>query len=222
MTTLVRLAKRRSDLDVTAFQRSAELTCDWSGAIRFGLRRARQALTLPSGYRKGEPVFDVVDELEFDDELAATACLADETFARAWVDDRLHRSSIATLIVDEHVAKPGSFAPDSVKNYEIVTKRADLDRAEFDRYWREVHGPLAAGIPTIRRYVQAHLAPGFRDSGTAPFDGLAITWFDDIAGMRTGAATQAYERTREDERNFLAGDLPFIITTDRVTYESAP
>jgi uncharacterized protein (TIGR02118 family) len=218
MTTLVRLAKRHPDLDVTAFQASASLTCDWSSAVSFGLRSARQSLTLPSGYRRGEPVYDIVDELEFGDEAAASACLADETFSQVWADERLDADSIATLVCDEHVAKPGPIPSVAVKNYEIVTKRPDLDRAEFDRYWIEVHGPLASGIPTIRRYVQAHLAPGFRDSGAAPFDGLAITWFDDIDGMRVGAGTEVYQRTREDEENFLAGELPFIITTERVTY----
>jgi 5,10-methylenetetrahydromethanopterin reductase len=57
-----------------------------------------------------------------------------------------------------------------------------------------------------------------RDAGLAPFDGLAMTWFDDVAAMRAGAATEAYARTRADERNFLAGELPFVITTERLTF----
>jgi hypothetical protein len=148
------------------------------------------------------------------------------------------------------VAKPGQVPASFVKNYELVTKRPDMDRAEFDRYWAQVHGPLAATIPTIRRYVQAHLSPGTRpggmggaggdggrrgdggsqppmrgvsppcgkSAGTAPYDGLAITWFDDVAAMRAGAATEAYARTRADEANFLAGELPFVITTGRTTF----
>ena len=116
------------------------------------------------------------------------------------------------------MAKPGRVPASFVKNYELVTKRPDMDRAEFDRYWAQVHGPLAATIPTIRRYVQAHLSPSTREKGTAPFDGLAITWFDDVAAMRAGAATEAYAQTRADEANFLAGELPFVITTERTTF----
>ena len=89
------------------------------------------------------------------------------------------------------MAKPGPVPASFVKNYELVTKRADLDRAEFDRYWAQVHGPLAATIPTIRRYVQAHLSAGTR---------------------------QGEWGTRADEANFLAGELPFVITTERTTY----
>jgi uncharacterized protein (TIGR02118 family) len=218
MTTLVRLAKRHPGSGVDAFRRQADAASDWSSAVPYGLRSATQALTLPGAYRRGEPACDVIDELPFDDEASAVRCLADPAFAAAWASPLLDPASIACLVVEEHVAKPGPVGAQFVKNYELVTKRPDMDRAEFDRYWAQVHGPLAATIPTIRRYVQAHLSPSTRDSGTAPYDGLAITWFDDVAAMRAGAATEAYARTRADEANFLAGELPFVITTERATF----
>jgi uncharacterized protein (TIGR02118 family) len=220
MTTLVRLAKRRPGSSVDDFRRQAEAATDWSSAVPHGLRSATQALTLEGAYRHGEPACDMIDELTFDDEASAVRCLADPAFAAAWASPLLDQSSIARLVVEEHVAKPGPVGASFVKNYELVTKRPDLDRAEFDRYWAQVHGPLAATIPTIRRYVQAHLSPGTRPAG-APYDGLAITWFDDVAAMRAGAATEAYAKTRADEANFLAGELPFVITTERTTFPRA-
>ena len=221
MTTLVRLAKRAQGSGVEDFRRQAERASHWSSAVPHGLRRATQALTLAGAYRRGEPACDVIDELAFDDEASAARCLADPGFRRAWASPLLDPASVGWLVVEEHVAKPGPVPATYVKNYELVTKRPDLDRAEFDRYWAQVHGPLAAAIPAIRRYVQAHLSPGTRDAGTAPYDGLAITWFDDVAAMRAGAATAAYARTRDDERNFLAGELPFVITTVRTTFPPA-
>lgn len=218
MTTLVRLAKRAAGLGIEDFQSAARTGSDWSTAAPYGLRRATRALTLPGGYRRAEPVYDIIDELVFDDEASAARCLADPAFRRDGASGLMDPATIACLIVEEYVAKPGPVPASFVKNYEIVTKRPDLERAEFDRYWAQVHGPLAAQIGPIRRYVQAHLAPGMRDSGTAPFDGLAITWFDDVAAMRDGARTLAYARTREDERNFLAGELPFVITTERAIF----
>jgi len=221
MTTLIRLAKRAPGSPVDLFRSQAGRASDWSAAARFGLRAATQALTLPGAYRSGEPACDVIDELAFDDEASAARCLADPAFRRAWQSPLLDAASLACLVVEEHVAKPGPVPASFVKNYELVTKRPDMDRAEFDRYWARVHGPLAATIPTIRRYVQAHLSRGTRDAGTAPYDGLAITWFDDVAAMRAGAATEAYARTRADEANFLAGELPFVITTERATFPLA-
>jgi len=218
MTTLVRLAKRAAGSAIGDFRNQAERASDWSAALPHGLRRATQALTLPGAYRHGVPACDVIDELAFDDEASVARCLADPAFRRAWASQLLDPASVASLVVEEHVAKPGPVPVSFVKNYELVTKRPDLGRAEFDRYWAQVHGPLAATIPTIRRYVQAHLSPGTREAGSAPYDGLAITWFDDVAAMRAGAATEAYARTRADEANFLAGELPFVITTERVTF----
>ena len=221
MTTLVRLAKRARGSGIDDFQRQAGQASGWSAAAPYGLRGATQALTLPGAYRSGEPAVDVIDELVFDDEASAARCLADPAFRRAWASPLLDQASVACLVTEEHVAKPGAVPASYVKNYELVTKRPDMDRAEFDRYWAQVHGPLAATIPTIRRYVQAHLSPGTREAGTAPYDGLAITWFDDVAAMRAGAATEAYARTRADEANFLAGELPFVITTSRSTFPPA-
>ena len=218
MTTLVRLAKRHPASSVDDFRRQADAASAWSSAVPHGLRSATQALTLAGAYRRGEPACDMIDELAFDDQASAARCLADPAFAAAWASPLLDPASIACLVVEEHIAKPGPVSAPFVKNYELVTKRPDLDRAEFDRYWAQVHGPLAATIPTIRRYVQAHLSPGTRESGTAPYDGLAITWFDDVAAMRAGAATEAYAQTRADEANFLAGELPFVITTERATF----
>ena len=69
--------------------------------------------------------------------------------------------------------------PRGVKNVEFVTRKPGLAVDEFQRYWREIHGPLAAQIPVIRRYVQSHtrtsayervlphldLSPGKRGAG---------------------------------------------------------
>jgi uncharacterized protein (TIGR02118 family) len=221
MTILVRLAKRHPGSSVEDFRRQADAASDWSTAVPHGLRSATQALTLPGAYRRGEPACDAIDELAFDDEASAVRCLADPAFAAAWASPLLDPATIACLVIEEHVAKPGPVPASFVKSYELVTKRPDMGRAEFDRYWAQVHGPLAATIPTIRRYVQAHLSAATRDTGTAPYDGLAITWFDDVAAMRAGAATEAYARTRADEANFLAGELPFVITTERTTFPRA-
>src|ERR1700729_3403148 len=189
MTTLVRRAKRHPGTSVDDFRRQADSAADWSSAAPYGLRSATQALTLAGASPRGEAARDGTSGL--------------------WVGG---------LVVEEHVAKPGPVGASFVKNYELVTKRPDMDRAEFDRYWAQVHGPLAATIPTIRRYVQAHLSPGTMKEAAAPYDGLAITWFDDVAAMRAGAATEAYAETRADEANFIAGELPFVITTERTTF----
>ena len=66
---------------------------------------------------------------------------------------------------------------------------ANLSRVEFQRYWRETHGPLVASVARalrIRRYLQSHsvddpLYDGLRAARTGmhqPFDGVACLWWD--------------------------------------------
>jgi len=92
-----------------------------------------------------------------------------------------------------------------------------LSRAEFQRYWRETHGPLVRRHATtlrIRRYVQLHtlddaLNDALRASrgGPEPFDGIAELWWDSRDDLAEAAATAAGQRAAaellEDERRFI-------------------
>jgi uncharacterized protein (TIGR02118 family) len=92
-----------------------------------------------------------------------------------------------------------------------------LSRYEFQRYWREVHGPLVlkhAAVLRIRRYVQLHtLDDPIQDmlrtsrGGPEPFDGIAELWWnrrEDLAGGADDPAwRQAAEALLEDERRFI-------------------
>ncbi len=112
----------------------------------------------------------------------------------------------------------GEVPPGAVKIIEFVTRRPGMAVADFQRHWREVHGPIAAGITQIRRYEQSHLRPGAYARGPAPrYDGLAVVWFDDTQAMRASARSEAFARTRADEPNFLPDTgVDFIITREHV------
>ena len=92
----------------------------------------------------------------------------------------------------------------AIKSIEFVTRRPDLPVDVFQRHWREVHGPIAAAIPVLRRYVQSHALPETYARRPPPFDGIAMTWFDSTDAMRQSATTPEYARTRADEANFIA------------------
>ncbi len=66
-----------------------------------------------------------------------------------------------------------------IKSIVIAHKKPGLTDAEFNRHWKEVHGPLAARlIPGVRKYVQNHLIsiPGYQYEG----NGIVEMWYDDI------------------------------------------
>ena len=95
-----------------------------------------------------------------------------------------------------------------------------LSREEFQRYWRDTHGPLVrrhAPSLRIRRYVQLHTvddpinaALAASRGGPEPFDGIAELWWDSADDLRAGAGSPEGQRAGaellEDERRFI--DLP--------------
>lgn len=185
-----------------------------------GVRRYVQSHTLLAGYGKGEPIYDGIAELWFEDTKAMAALRGTKEIAAVEVDEAvfIDRGTMRLILTEEHVIKDGPAPPGGVKNVEFVARKPGLAVDEFQRYWREVHGPLAAQIPMIRRYVQSHTRPSAYERGRTPAcDGVAITWFDDTRAMRASAGTAEYARVRADEPNFIApGDAPFIITTEHV------
>jgi uncharacterized protein (TIGR02118 family) len=220
MVCVIAIIKRKPGMTVEAFQEYWRTT--HAGVVRPlpGLRRYVQSHTLASGYRKGEPAWDGIAELWFDsvEALRALRGTPEQTAVDADEPRFIDRASMTMLLTDQHVIKAGPAPAGAAKWVEFLNRRPGLSPEAFQRHWREVHGPIAAGIPQIRRYVQSHVRLGAYASRRTPrYDGVAITWFDDTAAMRASATTVEYAATRADEANFLApGDAPFIITREHV------
>jgi uncharacterized protein (TIGR02118 family) len=219
MVKAVSFFKRRSGMSVEAFQ-AYWLTRHPDVVVRLpGIRRYVQSHTLPGGYRNGEPVYDGIAEVWFDDTGAMRALAGTPAYGAVEADEArfIERATMGLIITDEHVIKGGSAPAGGVKNVEFVTHRPGMAIDAFQRYWREVHGPLAARIPVVRRYVQSHTRRAAYASGRAPvYDGVALTWFDDTEAMRASARSPEYARVRADEPNFITTGPPFIITREHV------
>ena len=92
-----------------------------------------------------------------------------------------------------------------------------LSLEEFQRYWREQHGPLVrqhAEALRMRRYVQSHTldVPANetlqQSRGTdMPYDGVAEVWWESLeellAALSTPEGRQADRALREDESRFI-------------------
>ncbi|MGE0821007.1 MAG: EthD domain-containing protein [Candidatus Binatia bacterium] len=220
MIKVVAFFKRKPGMSVEEFQQYWRTTHAAIVKKLPGLRRYVQSHTLLSGYRKGEPAYDGTAELWYDNTDALRALVGTKEFAATQADEInfMDHATAGQIFTEEHVIKDGAIPSDAVKNIEFVTHRADLSIEAFQKHWKEIHGPLGAAIPVVKRYVQSHTRLSAYKSGKSPvYDGVAITWFDNTQAMRVSATTPEYERTRADEPNFIAlGTLPFIITKEHV------
>lgn len=112
-----------------------------------------------------------------------------------------------------------------VKGIALVVKKSDLTGAAFHQYWREIHGPLALQMTTLRRYVQSHRRaeplPGFE---AVPFDGVAEIWFDTLREVQNIAQNPQYiHGAQADEPNFIdTSKLAFLATREFVVIDSPP
>ena len=98
----------------------------------------------------------------------------------------------------------------------LVHKRPDMDAAEFHRYWRETHGPIAAEIPGLRKYVQNH-SIGDSNGVAAAYDGFAELWFDSAEAFERALASPEGQAAQADAANFIDVDRMQSFSVDEVT-----
>jgi len=69
-----------------------------------------------------------------------------------------------------------------IKSIVLAHRKPGMTHEEFSKYWLNVHAPLAAKIPGVRRYVQNHYVavPGMKFEG----DGIVEMWYDDMESWK--------------------------------------
>ena len=220
MVKAIYLIKRKPGMELEAF-RNYWLTIHADLALKVpGLHKYVQSHTLLSGYKKGEPIFDGLAEVWYDD-TDAMRKIAELPESRAVNADGYNFMDVRNsgfLLTREHVIKDGPVNPAMVKYVAFAKRKPGMEVEAYQSYWREHHGPLAAKIPVVHRYVQSHLLlSGYRAGMTPLYDGIAETWFDDTNAMRVSTTTPEYSAVRADEPNFIDLDhLAFIITKEHV------
>ncbi|HEV3114809.1 MAG TPA: EthD family reductase [Candidatus Binataceae bacterium] len=214
MIKAIYFLKRKAGMDLEDFRkywlgRHAELVCKVPG-----VRSYAQCHTLESGYRKGEPLWDGIAELGYDD-TDAMRRVATLPESRSATEDTANFADTArggALLTVETVQKDGATNPSMVKMAGFAVRKAGMEAEAFQQYWRDVHGPLACKIPQVRRYVQCHPLLSAYRAGIKPiYDGVALTWFDNTADMRE--KPPEYKAIRRDEPNFLELHPENIIIT---------
>jgi uncharacterized protein (TIGR02118 family) len=185
-----------------------------------GVRRYVQSHTVPGSYAKGEPVYDGIAEVWADDTDALRAMSRSPAYAAVQADEAafIDRASMGVLVTEEHVVRDGTVDADAVKAIEFLARRPDRSVDDFQRHWRERHGPLLAAIPGLRRGVLSVVRRAVYDSSRVPaWDGVNLMWFGSPADLRSAAGSPEYAAAVADRAQFLApGQPPFIMTREHV------
>lgn len=102
----------------------------------------------------------------------------------------------------------------------LIERKPSISRNLFSRYWRDVHGVMAARIPGFASYTQYHVTPTTK--GATPFEGVAIVTFaraEDAAGL---AESEVTRHIHEDEAHVFRRALLYTLTpgADRILRDS--
>ena len=90
-----------------------------------------------------------------------------------------------------------------IKLVYCITKKAGLTDEEFFRYWENVHGPIGARIPRLRKLIQSHRLTVPGDKHRHDYDGMAELWFDDLGTLLAARQSPEWKASTEDEKNFV-------------------
>jgi uncharacterized protein (TIGR02118 family) len=107
-----------------------------------------------------------------------------------------------------------------VKLVYCITKKADLTDEEFFRYWRDVHGPIGARIPGVRRMVQSHRVQISGDQHRPDYDGMVELWFDSTEALLAARQSAAWKASSDDEANFIDhARVAYFVTEEHIILE---
>jgi len=107
-----------------------------------------------------------------------------------------------------------------VKLVHCITKRKGMPDEEFSHYWKDVHGPIGARIPGLRKLVQSHriIVPG--DEHQPDYDGLAELWFDNAEALLAARQSPEWKASTEDEANFIDhSKVAYFVSEEHVITE---
>ncbi len=110
----------------------------------------------------------------------------------------------------------------------LLTRKPGLSIEDFRTHWRDVHAPLAARLPGLRRYHQNRVVDSSQLAidharGNWAIDGISELWFDSIDDMHRAIASDAYRDVAQDhvrfvgETGLITAEQNIVIPVDTAT-----
>ncbi len=84
------------------------------------------------------------------------------------------------------------------------------DSAEFERYYLDVHTPIALRVKDVRRFEIAKIV-GTPDGSKPPYYRTADLYFDDLVHLQSVLGSKEGQETAADLANFATGGVTLMI-----------
>jgi len=123
----------------------------------------------------------------------------------ALADERnfIDLTRVEWMATTDHAITDGPAGDQLIKGVWQIKRKPAMPLNKFRQYWREVHGPIAARLPGLRRYVQSHLIDDAYLYAEPRFDGVAQLWFDSPQAMLTAFESAQGKATAADSLEFI-------------------
>jgi len=92
--------------------------------------------------------------------------------------------------------------------------KTPADPAAFDRYYRDVHVPIAKKIPGLRGYEVTRGEIGML-GGRSPYYLIAVLTFDSAAAVQAALTSPEGQATAADIGNFATGGVDVLFAETR-------
>jgi uncharacterized protein (TIGR02118 family) len=114
------------------------------------------------------------------------------------------------LACTDRVIVEGARTTQMLKGIFTVKRRPEMSLAEFRSYWKEVHAPIAARLPGLRRYVQSEVIDEAYSLAEPKWDGAAQLWFDDPKAIRAYIESDYYKRESGPDTQKFVGQAAVV------------
>jgi uncharacterized protein (TIGR02118 family) len=123
-----------------------------------------------------------------------------------------------------------------IKRLTLMTRRPGMSRDAFAAYWTNVHAPLLASHPAVKRLVinvtREYVRSSVRNEDpddplrstivTQTPDGIVEIWFEDRASMEAMYASEFSQKLVADAERFVGAIVTFIVDERQIGPESSP
>jgi uncharacterized protein (TIGR02118 family) len=141
-------------------------------------------------------------ELWFDDADEANA--ASQVLPTAIFTQPIEVTGTAVGIERVVMRRPDFYQNRGVKGLYAFRRKSDMSVDDFQFYWWQNHGPIAALTESATCYVQSHVLKSAYKNGSPDFDGVTELYWPDVpSALQAIGSRQMIENQSADARNFV-------------------